>query len=249
MLVFKYLPSSLVSCCKGSIRICPPNSGLHTQRHARSAYVVASKTTSSACLASKLLSLIVSRDQAILSHHLIMRLFSSLLVLAGAASIAMAQVQQSPGIAFVNNPIPGSRSATNVTGSSNTTHLEYKQAATAAGGWCGLHMIQSNSRDDFFFYWLRLVDWNGKVIYQKFCDGSVCNWPLLGMGDYLVSTPVTNAQGQWTTTIQFYRQGTISNDQWLNTDPLPRCKLGGWGGANNQYRQFDCGFSCKPYQY
>lgn len=175
-----------------------------------------------------------------------MHLFSSILVLVGA-SIAMAQVQ--PNIAFVNNPIPGSPSSTNVTGSSNTTDLHFKEAATAAGGWCGLHMIQSRSRSDLFFFWLRLVDWNENVLYTMFCDDSVCNWPLPGMGDYLVTMLDSNAQGDWTTTINFSRQGTVSNDKWQNTDPLPRCKLGAWGGENNWYRQFDCGFSCKPYQY
>ena len=96
--------------------------------------------------------------------------------------------------------------------------------------------VESKCPESFDGIVLRSVDWNGAIQYQGWCPGTVCTWPLLGMGDSLASV-----QQGYTTQIKFYRQGTVSQDSWANTDPEPRCKLGGWNGC---FRQFDCGYAC-----
>lgn len=173
-------------------------------------------------------------------------LLTNLLLALAAAAATTAQIMPVPSnITFANNPIPGA-ATTNLTaplkaaGSNLTTYRkEIVNNKDAMSGRCGIHVIQSKCAESFDGIILRLVDWNQKVLYEGWCSGTVCAWPLLGMGDFLVSM-----QQDYTTSIAFNRQGTISQDAWLNTDPDPRCHLGSWNGCR---RQFDCGFACGAY--
>ena len=158
-----------------------------------------------------------------------------LLALPGIAT-TMAQIMPIPSnITFANNPIPGATKST-----SNSTYSSKEVVKSAAtSGRCGIHVVQSKCSESFEGIALRSVDWNGNIQYSGYCPGTVCAWPLLGMGDFLASV-----QQGYTTSISFNRQGTVSQDSWLNTDPDPRCKLGDWNGC---FRQFDCGFACEKF--
>ncbi len=170
-----------------------------------------------------------------LTHHIDMLTTNLLLALAGVAT-TMAQIMPLPNnITFANNPIPGAtRSASNGTSSQKDVIK-----ADATSGRCGIHVVQSKCQASFDGIALRSVDWNGNIQYEGYCPGTVCAWPLLGMGDFLASV-----QQGYTTSISFSRQGTVSQDSWLNTDPEPRCHLGAWAGC---LRQFDCGYACGKY--
>ena len=163
-------------------------------------------------------------------------LFTSLLLAFAGASTTMAQIMPVPSnITFANNPIPGATVST----SNRTSSQKYSVKTAGNSGRCGIHVIQSKCGESFDGIVLRSVDWNGNVQYTGWCPGTVCTWPLFGMGDFLASV-----QQGYTTTIKFSRQGTVSQDSWLNTDPEPRCSLGAWAGC---FRQFDCGYACEEY--
>ena len=155
---------------------------------------------------------------------LIIHLLSAI---AGALTI-MAQILPVPSnITIANNAIPGA----NLTSSKKAVSKTVKTS-----GRCGIHVIQNDGPSSSIGITLRSVDWNGVVQYEGSCPGTVCAWPLLGMGEFLISVQVVG-----TSDINFYRQGTVSRDSWSNTDPEPRCKLGAWSGNS---RQFDCGYAC-----
>ena len=178
----------------------------------------------------------LSSSVPIPSPHLGMLTINFLLALVGAAA-TMAQIMPVPSnVTLANNPIPGATTSTSNRTSSQKYVVSNKDGTS---GRCGIHVVQGRCPDDYSGIFLRSVDWNGNVQYEGWCEGTVCAWPLLGMGDLLVSV-----QQVRTTTIAFYRQGTVSQDSWLNTDPEPRCNLGDWGSC---LRQFDCGYACEAY--
>jgi len=104
-----------------------------------------------------------------------------LFILAVAAT-AVAGIQPIPSnITLADNPFPPFPS-TNVSGIANTQ----LKLSTVASGSCGIHIWQSKCVNEESIM-IRAVIENKDIMVTGFCGTYSCEWPLVGLGDHLVS--------------------------------------------------------------
>lgn len=120
--------------------------------------------------------------------------------------------------------------------------LTSQKEVTEASGYCTITGIQSYARVDRGIE-LTLLDYSGKELYWQRCGdlgNTMCTWPLLFMGDFLV-TRVLSKQ-----VLQFCRQGTVSQDAWALSDTNYCTITKDWYGDSG-FRYWNCKFQCQQY--